>query len=133
MRCKKAGMKTVLYPKVLVYHKVSRSTGGNYSPRVYFYLFRNRLIFMRKNANIIRKFQFSINYINDSAATYMRLLKSGARESADSVMDALWSGLHNCRYEQRLAMPESIRGRLTIIIRFYLWLLALKAVFKKGS
>lgn len=47
-RMKQAGMKLVLDPSTLLYHKVSSSTGGRLSPFTIRYQFRNQVFFVRK-------------------------------------------------------------------------------------
>jgi len=131
IRCKKIGLRTVLYPKVLAYHKGSMSTGGIYSPSVYYYLFRNRMLFIRKHASIPRKIQFSFNYIEDSIKKYKELLKKRNKEAAKAVINALWSGLHNCLGDRKEKMPEWLKKNLNIFTEVYLWILCIKTVLKK--
>lgn len=51
-RAKKAGFKIVYVPTAKVWHKLSASVGTHTSPPVYYYTFRNRVLFMRKHASI---------------------------------------------------------------------------------
>lgn len=151
-RARAVRLRTVLYPKKLVRHKVSTSTGGSFSPSVYFYLFRNRLFFMRKHASFLRKLQFSFCYVRDSYKKYKSLLKDNERERAEAVIDAFWSALNNCLYDKRLGMPQKLKVSLNIFTpletkgqhskrkRFltgwtfiFLWGLTLKAVLRDGS
>lgn len=127
-RCKARGLRTVLYPKKLTRHKVSNSTGGSFSPSVYFYLFRNRLFFMRKHGSFLRKLQFSFCYVRDSYKKYQSLLKDNERERAEAVIDAFWSALHNCRLDKRSAMPGELKVSPNIFSFIFLWGLTLKAV-----
>lgn len=131
VRCRAGGLRTVLYPKKLARHKVSNSTGGSFSPSVYFYLFRNRLFFMRKHGSFLRKLQFSFCYVRDSYKKYKSLLKDNERERAMAVIDAFWSALHNCVREKRLSMPEKFKTSRNILTFIFLWALTLKAVFRK--
>lgn len=128
VRCKACGLRTVLYPKKLTRHKVSGSTGGSFSPSVYFYLFRNRLFFMRKHGSFLRKLQFSFCYVRDSYKKYKSLLKDNELERAEAVMDAFWSALHNCRLDKRSAMPGELKVSPDIFSFIFLWGLTLKAV-----
>lgn len=48
VRVKKAGYKTVFVPDSVVWHKVSRSTGGEGNPTLQFYKARNMVLFQRK-------------------------------------------------------------------------------------
>ena len=128
-RCKARGLRTVLYPKKLVRHKVSGSTGGSFSPSVYFYLFRNRLFFIRKHAHFLRKLQFSFCYVRDSYKQYDSLLRDNQQERARAVMDAVWSALNNCLFDKRVPMPEEFKSSRNIFTLMFLWGLTLKAVF----
>lgn len=128
-RCKAIGLRTVLYPKKLVAHKVSNSTGGSFSPSVYFYLFRNRLFFMRKHAHFLRKLQFSFCYVRDSYNKYDSLLRNNQQERADAVIDAFWSALNNCQLDKRLPMPQKLKDPRNIFTYIFLWGLTLKAVY----
>ena len=131
VRCRRSGMRTILYPKALVYHKGSLSTGGEYSPMVYYYLFRNRMILMRKHAFWIRKLQLSIAYIEDFARYYLRLMAEGGRERADAVADGVWSALMGCTRYDRMAAPEKIKRPLGPMTKLRLYYLTLKTVFKR--
>jgi GT2 family glycosyltransferase len=129
MRSRKAGLKTLLYPKVLVYHKASRATGGRYSPAVYFYLFRNRLLFMKKHAPLARKIQFTFCYVSDILKKRAELLSSGEESSAKAVMDGFWSAVHGYFGDKRLDVPgwtKECRCPWTVA---HLWLLAARAMF----
>jgi GT2 family glycosyltransferase len=130
VRLKKAGLSVKSYREVLVHHKASQSTGGAYSASVYFFLFRNRMLFMRKHARLVRKLQFSITYVHDALRTYTLLKQQGNREAASSVMDAFWSAVQGAVNQERFAMPDGIKTRLTYTSKFFLWFLTCKAVFK---
>lgn len=127
-RCKAIGLRTVLYPKKLAAHKVSNSTGGSFSPSVYFYLFRNRLFFMRKHAHFLRKLQFSFCYVRDSYNKYDSLLRNNQQERAEAVIDAFWSALNNCQLDKSLPMPQKFKDPRNIFTYIFLWGLTLKAV-----
>lgn len=130
VRLKKAGFTLRSYQKVLVYHKASQSTGGAYSAVAYFFLFRNRMLFMRKHAQLIRKLQFSITYVHDTLRTYALLKQQGNREAASSVMDAFWSAVQGAVDQKRLAIPDKLKVKITYAMRLYFWFLTCKAVFK---
>lgn len=132
-RANALGLRTVLYPKKLVAHKVSSSTGGSFSPWVYFYLFRNRLFFMRKHASFLRKLQFSFCYVRDSYKNYNSLLRANQQERAAAVIDGFWSALHNCLREKRLPMPERFRDSRNVFSFIFLWLMTIKSVYRDGS
>ena len=131
VRCRRSGMRTILYPKALVYHEGSLSTGGAYSPTAYYYLFRNRTIFMRKHAFWMRKLQFSIAYIEDFTRYYLRLTAERSGERADAAADGVWSALMGCARHDRMAAPEKIKRPLGPTTKLRLYYLTLKAVFKR--
>lgn len=131
IRCQKAGYRTVLYPKPLVYHKISQSSGGVYSPLVYFYLFRNRFIFIKKHASVLRKLQFSLCYSNDTLREYFKLGQDKSQEKADAVLDGFWSAISGCKGSSRINMPEELRSDFSLLGRIYLILLTIKALAKK--
>lgn len=130
VRCRKKGMRTVVYNRLLVYHKTSASSGGEYSALFYFYYFRNRLYFMRKHAGFLRKLQFSANYVRDIARLSRRLEREGRGECADALRDALWSAVNGCRFQERIPMPARFKpmGRRHSA---YLWRRCLPAVLRK--
>jgi GT2 family glycosyltransferase len=53
MRAKKAGFRVIYYPKVIVKHRVDR--GGTRTLNRMYYIFRNKLLFIRKNAPLLQK------------------------------------------------------------------------------
>lgn len=57
-RAKKNGYKIYHVPNSKVYHKESASTGGHLNAQVLFYIYRNSIIFMRKNACFYHWFTF---------------------------------------------------------------------------
>lgn len=62
-RILQAGYSIYYQPQGLVYHKESMSVGKN-SPMKTYYLFRNRLLFMKRNLTAYRYFLFLIYYIS---------------------------------------------------------------------
>lgn len=53
IRAKKAGFRVIYYPKVIVKHRVDR--GGTRTLNRMYYIFRNKLLFIRKNAPFLQK------------------------------------------------------------------------------
>jgi GT2 family glycosyltransferase len=131
VRCRKKGFKTVSFTKVLAYHKSSRSSGGAYSPVFYYYYTRNKMIFMRKHAGIIRKLAFSVHYLRHAFHHYERLMKEGNIDGARAIMDGLWSGIRGLRYDEKEPMPQNLLDKAGLKVKIYLWALALKEVLKK--
>jgi len=131
VRCQKAGYRTVLFPKTLVYHKISQSSGGGYSPLVYFYLFRNRFIFIKKHAPVLRKLQFCLCYNNDTLSQYLKLAREKSYEKADAVIDGFWSAISGCKGTDRINMPQALKFNFNLLRRIYFCFLTIKAIFKK--
>lgn len=129
VRCRRSGLKTALYAKPLVFHKGSSSSGGPFSPTFYFYFTRNKALFFRNDAPVIRKLQFVFNYAKLAYANHERLLGRGDRKAADAALDGLWSGLHGCIGEERLPMPDRLKKKIGFTDKVYLAALTLKAVF----
>lgn len=89
-KIKKAGYKIVSCPKVVVWHKVSSSSGGeDFNPFVAYYRTRNKILFARKN---LPK-QFLITLIPYQAAvTLYHLLKAISEQRLDVAL-AIIQGL----------------------------------------
>jgi GT2 family glycosyltransferase len=51
IRCKKLGYKLICATKSILWHKVSVSSGGEYSPTSIYYMSRNRILFVKKFNN----------------------------------------------------------------------------------
>ncbi|MFA5118445.1 MAG: glycosyltransferase family 2 protein [Candidatus Omnitrophota bacterium] len=133
VRGAKLGIKSFLYPKVLVYHKGSRATGGVYSASVYFYLFRNRFLLIKKHAPLLRKLQFSVTYVSDSVNKSRQLAAGGKQDLADAVMDGVCSALSGAWKQDRRAFPRKYKGGWSVLRKVRLWGLAIKALFSNSS
>lgn len=127
-RARRLGLRTVLLPEILVHHKNSRSTGGSYSPTVYFYLFRNRLLFIKKHAPWWRKLQFCHWYVCDTFKKY-RILERKRPDAAQAVLDGFWSAVNGYSGNTRLSFPERWRSGRAAWLAVYLRLRVLKAVW----
>ncbi|MBT9150523.1 MAG: hypothetical protein DDT40_00695 [candidate division WS2 bacterium] len=57
-RLRKKGYKILYCPKAKVWHKVSRSMGGRFSPFNAYFLTRNKFIFASKHLNFLQKLFF---------------------------------------------------------------------------
>ena len=53
IRAKKAGFRIIYYPDVIVKHRVDR--GGTRTLNRMYYIFRNKLLFIKKNAPLLQK------------------------------------------------------------------------------
>ncbi len=59
---KRAGFNIMVNPKAVLYHKESVSTGEKSALKTYF-MFRNRLLFIRRNANFVQRSIFWLYYL----------------------------------------------------------------------
>lgn len=129
LRAKKKGFKTMIFPKVLVYHKCSRSSGGVYSPTVYFFIFRNKFVLMHKHARVLRKLQFSFNYVTDALEKYAELSELGNPQGAVSVINGLWSALTGNFFNKKEVMSERIKRLPVFLKKAYLYYKTIRNIF----
>ncbi|MFH1380045.1 MAG: glycosyltransferase family 2 protein [bacterium] len=59
LRMKKNGYRVVYYPRIIICHKVSKTTGGEYSVFASYYRWRNRLLIIKKHASKKQKYIFN--------------------------------------------------------------------------
>lgn len=90
-RAKKFGYKIVHVPTAKVYHKESASTGGHLNPQVLFYIYRNSILFMKKNA----KFYHWFTYIPVSLFYFCKSLISSNPKKIYSMAKGLFYGFFN--------------------------------------
>ena len=58
-RIRKAGFQCLYIPQAKVWHKISQSfEGGNRGPLWHYYYFRNRLLFLKRNLPLTKRFHF---------------------------------------------------------------------------
>ena len=63
IRCKKLGYKLVCATKSILWHKVSVSSGGEFSPTSIYYGPRNKILFVKKHNNFIKYLLFLIWFL----------------------------------------------------------------------
>lgn len=129
LRCRKKGLRTALYTKVLVRHKASLSSGGEYSPLAVFFLTRNKFLFMRLHASFIRKLQFSFFYLRDCLSRASALRQKGNDLAAKAVVDAFWSALEAGFSNQRKEAPAVLAQPLRLRHKSYFFLKILAVLF----
>ncbi len=62
IRAKRSGWQIVCVPRAKMWHKISVSFGGSHSPKVIYYMTRNRIKFIKKHANLFQKLYFFLYY-----------------------------------------------------------------------
>ncbi|MBU7035661.1 MAG: glycosyltransferase family 2 protein [Theionarchaea archaeon] len=62
VRCSRKGFTSVYIPQGKVWHKIARSTGGEFSPHMAYYFVRNRYIFIRKYCEGLKRITASLFY-----------------------------------------------------------------------
>jgi GT2 family glycosyltransferase len=87
-RANKKGYKILYYPKVIVYHKVSFSTGGGESLFSIYYLTRNRIYFIKKNFSLFYRF-ISLSFFYTTRGIKYFLYN---REQKNSLLQGLKDG-----------------------------------------
>ncbi|MBU7015579.1 MAG: glycosyltransferase family 2 protein [Theionarchaea archaeon] len=62
VRCSKKGFTSVYIPQGKVWHKIARSTGGEFSPHMAYYFVRNRYIFIKRHCEGFKRVTASLFY-----------------------------------------------------------------------
>ena len=65
IRASKRGYRIVVVPRSVVYHKVSQSSGGDYSPTKLYYWSRNRLYFMHHQTRGLQRLWTTVSLISE--------------------------------------------------------------------
>lgn len=68
VRARRRGYRVVVVPRSVVYHKVSQSLGGDYSPERLYYWSRNRLFFMYRQTRGLRRLWTMATLIGEDIA-----------------------------------------------------------------
>lgn len=94
-RAQRAGWYNYFVPGARLWHKVSMSMGGQYSPSLYFLWTRNWLLLSRKHTSG-RHWPFLYwAYIRESLWVYQGLLEKGSREAAEAALAGAYCALRN--------------------------------------
>ena len=89
LRIRRGGYRMRLVPQARLLHKVSRASGGQYSPRVYYLMGRNSGYYFRKHMRFWQAPVIVAYRLGSALKTSVKLFKSKRFES----LSAYWAGL----------------------------------------
>ena len=92
-RVKKAGYKIMFCPGAKIWHKVSASSGGQENPLKEYYMSRNRVLFMRKNATKGQLAGFLPYLLTELIFSSLILAKNGKFDILKSKIHGAWGGI----------------------------------------
>jgi GT2 family glycosyltransferase len=98
VRCSRKGFTSVYIPQGRVWHKIARSTGGEFSPHMAYYFVRNRCIFIRKYCQGLKRVTASLFYAGWAARKLILYTLKGKSLVVKSILhgiaDALFKTSH---------------------------------------
>ncbi len=100
-RMRECGLSIRYVPESVVWHKVSTSTGGFFSPFTIYYTNRNRIYFIRKNLKGLQR-AFALSYVVATRILYTARLPR-------SLSSKLWTGLRD-GWRMPLNRDRSVRS-----------------------
>ena len=102
---KKAGYQVWVEPKALIYHKESVSVGKASALKEYF-MNRNRILFIRRNAPLQAKFIFYIYFIGLVAPrNILSYIKKGYHGFTKQLLNAIWWNITETVDSNKLGYP----------------------------
>ena len=104
-RIKKAGFDIWVEPRALIYHKESVSVGKK-SPLKEFFMNRNRILFIRRNAPSFSKLIFYCHFgLLVSPRNLLNYLKEGRTDLATQLFKAIWWNITHKKDSKDLGFP----------------------------
>jgi len=97
LRSRRAGFEVVYIPTAKVWHKISSSFGGYFSPLSVYYRFRNNILFMRKNMHASDWLPFSIYFARILLTSIMTAILHKKPEIIYQIFRGLVAGACNVR------------------------------------
>lgn len=87
--CRRTGRRSVIAGNAVVYHKLSKSSGGKGKPLQFYYITRNRILIARKYLSPVTKLLFFVIYSS------LRFLRAGmyAAQGRRAVAEAIMQGV----------------------------------------
>jgi GT2 family glycosyltransferase len=91
-RVKKLGLKIVIEPQAKIFHRVSASSGGDFSSTKEFLKSRNAVLFARKNLLSKTKYIFIINYLAKRLTQSITFIRWGQYHLVTASVGGFFSG-----------------------------------------
>ena len=111
-RAENAGWRCYFVPAAKVWHKVSMSMGGEYSPALYFLWTRNWLLLSRKHTPVLLWPFLYRAYLKESLWIYQGLMQKEKACAAEAALAGAWQALRNRFGPPRELAPPRILSRL---------------------
>lgn len=127
-RAREAGWNCYLVPGARVWHKISMSMGGGYSPPVCYLWTRNWLLLSRKQTP--RRFwpPLYYYYVRECYWIYQGLKEQGKEDSAEATLAGIWAALRN-----RFGPPPATFAPPAWLSRLASWHYRRKMAGRRGS
>lgn len=93
LRVRRAGLRILVEPRAIMYHKVASSSGGSDSPNERYQMARSSVQFFRKHARPWQWLAIGPYRTGSALRTLGRLLRRGQREAARAYLRGLRDGL----------------------------------------
>ncbi|WP_207532898.1 glycosyltransferase family 2 protein [Desertivirga arenae] len=104
-RIKKAGFEIWVEPRALIYHKESVSVGKK-SPLKEFFMNRNRILFIRRNAPVLSRLIFYCHFgLLVSPRNLLKYVKEGRMDLAKQLFRAIWWNITHKKNSSELGFP----------------------------
>lgn len=104
-RIKKAGFEIWVEPRALIYHKESVSVGRK-SPLKEFFMNRNRILFIRRNASVLSRLVFYCHFgLLVSPRNLLNYIKEGRTDLAKQLFRAIWWNITHRKDSSELGFP----------------------------
>jgi GT2 family glycosyltransferase len=104
-RIKRAGYEVWLEPKALIYHKESMSVGKK-SPLKEFFMTRNRILFIRRNATLLPRITFYCHFaLLVGPRNFVNYLKEGRTDLLRQFRKAVWWNITHSKNSTDLGFP----------------------------
>lgn len=114
LRLMKKGYKLVFVPNAKLWHKRRGATGGKITPFNIYFSVRNRILFVKKNANKLELVLFALYFgLFEFPFTLLRCLIFGKRSYIDAAIKGL---IWHLNRNLLLSDPQMVKSLLTIKI-----------------
>jgi GT2 family glycosyltransferase len=93
LRARRSGYRLLHIPSALVLHKVSRSSGGNESENVCYYMWRNQYLLSRRQYGLFFRPYVLSKYLRHCFWEYCERMRMNQKEQALAIAEAGWHSL----------------------------------------